>query len=36
LYHNVLLAPPSPPARPPGSEGGMTSRFASAQDLHPA
>ncbi|XP_062184292.1 uncharacterized protein LOC133888158 [Phragmites australis] len=33
VYHDVLLAPPSP-ARSGSDEGGMTSRYASAQDLY--
>lgn len=32
VYHDVALAPPFPMRS--GSEGGMTSRYASAQDLH--
>ncbi|TVU21003.1 hypothetical protein EJB05_30612, partial [Eragrostis curvula] len=36
VYHDVLLAPPSPSPSPmrAGAERGMTSRYASAQDLH--
>ncbi|TVU20984.1 hypothetical protein EJB05_30592, partial [Eragrostis curvula] len=36
VYHDVLIAPPSPFPSPmrAGAERGMTSRYASAQDLH--